>query len=88
MNQSKLEIYVGILKTLAQIGPSRLTDIEYKVKVDAFTLKEILEFLVGQNFVKRQMIKKQPIFAVTNRGMNVLKFFRVLVQEISDVEEI
>jgi predicted transcriptional regulator len=69
------------------MGPSRLIDIEYKAKVDGETFKAIFNFLVGQNFVKR-ITKDQPVFAVTQRGINVLKYFRVLVQEVSDVEEI
>ena len=76
MSQSKLEMYVDILQTLAQMGPSTLSGIECKARVDVVILKVVFDFLVEQNFVKEQTIKVKPFFEVTQRGMKVLKYFR------------
>ncbi len=88
MRRSKLEMYVDILKVLAHRGPLKLTHIMYKANVNCSVLKEYLDFLIKQGLVEeRTMGKARVVFAVTQRGITVLKYFRELKQVLPIVEE-
>ena len=81
MRRSKLEMYIAILNVLANKGPLKLTHIMYKANVNCSLLKEDLEFLIKQNLVEKRIItKKHTIYAVTQRGINVLKYFREITK--------
>jgi len=80
MRRSKLEMYVDILKVLARHGPLKLTHIMYKANVNCSVLKQYLDFLVQQNLVEEQTSQKKRsktrvVYAVTERGRTVLKYF-------------
>jgi len=88
MRRSKLEMYVDILKVLAHKGPLKLTHIMYKANVNCSVLKEYLDFLVKQGLVEERTIgKARTVFAITQRGITVLKYFRELKQVLPIVEE-
>ncbi len=88
MRRSKLEMYIDILKVLAHRGPLKLTHIMYKANVNCSVLKEYLDFLLLQNLVEERAAGKQRIvYAVTQRGITVLKYFRELKQVLPIVEE-
>ena len=88
MRRSKLEMYVDILSVLAHKGPLKLTHVMYKANVNCCVLKEYLEFLTKQGLVEERTIKKQRIvYAVTQRGITVLKYFKELKQVLPIVEE-
>ena len=88
MRRSKLETYVAILSVLAQRGPLKLTHIMYKANVNCSVLKEQLDFLIKQNLVQERITKKErAVFAITQRGITVLKYFRELTQALPIVEE-
>jgi predicted transcriptional regulator len=88
MRRSKLEIYVDILKVLAQRGPLKLTHIMYKANVNCSVLSEYLEFLLKQGLVEERVIKKnRTIYAVTQHGQTVLKAFREQKQALPILEE-
>jgi predicted transcriptional regulator len=88
MRRSKLEMYIDILKVLAQRGPLKLTHIMYKANVNCSVLKEYLDFLIQQNLVEERAVGKQrTVYAVTQRGITVLKYFRELKQVLPIVEE-
>jgi predicted transcriptional regulator len=88
MRRSKLEMYIDILKVLAHRGPLKLTHIMYKANVNCSVLKEYLEFLIQQSLVEERAAGKQRIvYAVTQRGITVLKYFRELKQVLPIVEE-
>jgi len=60
----------------------------YKANVNYSILKEHLEFLIKQGLVEeRTMSKARTVFAVTPRGITVLKYFRELKQVLPIVEE-
>ncbi len=81
-------MYVDILKVLAQRGPLKLTHIMYKANVNCSVLKEYLDFLIKQGLVEERTIgKTRTVFAVTPRGITVLKYFRELKQVLPIVEE-
>jgi predicted transcriptional regulator len=88
MRRSKLEMYLDILRVLAHRGPLKLTHIMYKANVNCGVLKEYADFLISQGLVEeRTMGKARVIYAITQRGIAVLKSFRELRQILPIAEE-
>ncbi len=88
MRRSKLEMYVDILTVMAHRGPLKLTHVMYKANVNCSILKECLDFLMKQGLVEERTIgKRRVVFAVTPRGITVLKYFKELKQVLPIVEE-
>ena len=88
MRRSKLEMYIDILKVLARHGPLKLTHIMYKANVNCSVLKQYLDFLIKQNLVEERTAgKKRIVYAVTDRGRTVLKYFRELQVILPIIEE-
>jgi len=88
MRRSKMEIYLDILKTLAQKGPLKLTHIMYKSNVNCSVLKEYLDFLIQQELVEEKTAgKKRIVYAVSEKGLKVLKYFRELKIMLPLVED-
>jgi predicted transcriptional regulator len=60
----------------------------YKANVNCSVLKEYLDFLIKQNLVEeRNAGKSRTVFAITQRGITVLKYFRELKQVLPIIEE-
>lgn len=79
MRRSKLETHIDILKILAQRGPLKLTHVMYKANVNCRVLKEYLNFLIQKELVEERTVGKQRIvYAITDRGLTVVKYFREL----------
>lgn len=88
MRRSKLEMYVDILSVLAQRGPLKLTHVMYKANVNCSVLREYLDFLLKQSLIEERTVgKRRVVFAITQRGITVLKHFRELKQVLPIVEE-
>jgi len=91
MRRSKLEMYVDILKVLARHGPLKLTHIMYKANINCSVLKQHLGFLIQQNLVEEQALRskrqKRVVYAITERGRTVLKYFRELNDALQIIEE-
>ena len=88
MRRSKLEMYIDILRVLAHKGPQKLTHIMYKANVNCSVLKEYLGYLLKQGLVEERIIGKgRVVFAVTQRGVTVLKYFHEIKQVLPIVEE-
>lgn len=88
MRRSKLEMYIDILKVLSHRGPLKLTHIMYKANVNCSVLKQYLDFLIQQNLVEERTIgRKRTVYAVTQRGITVLKHFRELKTVLPLIEE-
>ena len=88
MRRSKLEMYIAILGVLANKGPMKMTHIMYKANVNCSVLKDNLEFLIKQKLVEERTIKKErTIYAVSQRGINVLKYFKELTKALPIIEE-
>jgi predicted transcriptional regulator len=92
MRRSKLEMYIDILKVLARHGPLKLTHIMYKANINCSVLKQYLDFLIRQNLVEEQTLlkkrnKKRVVYATTERGRTVLKYFRELNSALQITEE-
>lgn len=93
MRRSKLEIYVDILRALAQHGTLRLTYIMYKANVNCSVLKEKLRFLVHHNLVDEQTVydkrsRKMVVYNITERGLTVLRCSRELNDALKILEEV
>ncbi len=92
MRRSKLEMYIDILKVLAHNGPLKLTHIMYKANVNCSVLKQHLNFLIQQNLLEEQTLHKRRntkriVYAITERGRTVLKYFRELNSALHMTEE-
>jgi predicted transcriptional regulator len=88
VRRSKLEMYVDILTVLAHRGPLKLTHVMYKANVNCSVLKEYLDFLMKQSLVEERTVgKRRVVFAITQRGITVLKYFKELKQVLPIVEE-
>ena len=80
MRRSKMEMYIDILKVMAQNGPLKLTHIMYKANLNCSVLKQNLDFLIQQNLIEEQIIPKKRNkikirYAITERGKTVIKYF-------------
>ena len=88
MRRSKLEMYIDILKVLAQKGPLKLTHIMYKSNVNCKVLKEYLDFLLKQGLIEERAVGKgRIVYADTPRGITVLKYFRELTKALPILED-
>ncbi len=88
MRRSKLETYIDILKVLGHKGPLKLTHIMYKANVNCKVLKEYLDFLMKQGLVEERPARKaNTVYAVTQRGITVLKYFHELKQVLPITED-
>ena len=88
MRRSKLEMYVAILSVLASKGPLKLTHIMYKANLNCIVLRDNLDFLIKQELIVERIIRKEhTVFAVTQRGKNVLKYFNELTKALPIIEE-
>lgn len=88
MRRSKLETYVDILSVLSLRGPLKLTHVMYKANVNCSVLKEHLDYLLKQELIEERPIgKRRIVYAVTQRGLMVLKYFRELKQVLPVLEE-
>ena len=92
MRRSKLEMHIDILKVLAHHGPLKLTHIMYKANVNCSVLKQYLDFLIQRNLIEEQILHKKRnktrvVYAITERGRTVLKYFRELNSALQITEE-
>jgi predicted transcriptional regulator len=92
MRRSKLEMHIDILKVLAHHGPLKLTHVMYKANVNCSVLKQYLGFLIQQNLVEEQPVGKKSgrtrvVYAITERGRSVLKYFKNLDTVLQITEE-
>jgi predicted transcriptional regulator len=85
-------MYIGILKALAHHDTLKLTHIMYKANVNCSVLKQSLDFLIQQNLIEEQTLhstrnKTKIVYAITERGIAVVKYFRELDSALQITEE-
>ncbi|PVX26798.1 MAG: hypothetical protein CW691_00350 [Candidatus Bathyarchaeum sp.] len=79
MRRSMFEMYIDLLKVLAQRGPLKLTHIMYKANVNQSVLKEHLGFLIQHGLVEEKALgKDRVVYVVTEKGLKALKHVREL----------
>ena len=87
-----MEMYIDILKVLAQNGPLKLTHVMYKANVNCSVLKQNLDFLMKQNLIEEQITRKKRnktkvSYAITERGKTVIKYFNEVNIALNITEE-
>ena len=88
MPRSKLLIHIDILRVLALHGPLNLTHILYRVNISATFLKPYLGFLIERNLVTEHPVSKARfIYAITESGLTVLRYFRELHRALPVTEK-
>jgi predicted transcriptional regulator len=92
MRRSKMEMYIDILKVLAQNGPMKLTHVMYKANVNCSVLKQNLEFLIEQNLIEEQITPKRRNrikirYSITEKGRTVIKYFNEVNRALQITEE-
>ena len=92
MRRSKMEMYIDILKVMAQNGPMKLTHVMYKANVNCSVLKQNLDFLLQQNLIEEQItVKKRNKtkirYAITEKGRTVIKYFNEVNRALQITEE-
>ena len=72
MRKSKLESYEDILEAL--VSKNLTTDqIAYEINVNCTILGQRLDFLIKNSLVEEQELGKTTLYAITERGVAVLK---------------
>ena len=92
MRRSKMEMYIDILKVLAQNGPMKLTHVMYKANVNCSVLKENLDFLMEQHLIEEQVTVKRRnktkiTYVITEKGRTVIKYFNEVNRALHITEE-
>lgn len=87
-----MEMYIDILKVMAQNGSMKLTHIMYKANVNCSVLKQNLEFLMQQNLVEEQNIPKKRNrikirYSITEKGRTVIRYFNEVNVALQITEE-
>lgn len=87
-----MEMYIDILKVLAQNGPLKLTHVMYKANVNCSVLKDNLDFLIKQNLIEEQITPKKRnkikiSYAITEKGRTVIKYFNEVNVALQITEE-
>ena len=78
---------MDILKVLVHWGPLKLTHVMYKANLNCSVLEEYLGLLIKQGLVEMKFVKRErKIYAITQRGVTVLKQFRELREVLPIVE--
>jgi len=81
-------MYVDILSVLGHRGPLKLTHIMYKANVNCSVLSEYLDFLMERELVEERIVgRNRTVYAITERGVKVLKQFGELKRVLPIAEE-
>jgi predicted transcriptional regulator len=78
MPSSKLELCIGIVKSLIESGPLTVEQLTILLKANPPSLDKQLGFLIDQEMVKKEDAGLNATYTVAMRGIKVLKFFKVL----------
>ncbi len=92
MRRSKLEMNIDILKVLSHHGPLKLTHVMYKANVNCSVLKQYLDFLIQRGLIEeqssgRKRSKTRIVYAITERGRTILRYFREINSALQITEE-
>lgn len=83
MKQTKLEGTIDILKIIAQNGSLKISYSTCKTNITCSVLEKYLGFLFKQGLVNQQNEGKLRMdYSITQRGINVLKYFNELKQAL------
>ncbi len=77
MPHSTLKNYLDIAKTVNDNGPLNVYDLASFLKVNPSSLKERVNFLISQRVIGGKGHNSIPTYIITERGIEILKFFKV-----------
>jgi predicted transcriptional regulator len=72
MRKSKLELYQEILEGLRS-KPLTIDRLSYETSIDCTILSQRLGFLIRNGLVRERVLRKGTRFAISERGLAVLK---------------
>lgn len=75
MKQSKLELYIDILKALNQRSQNS-TNLLSEIKIDYNTMNNRMDFLMKQQLITKRNRGNQVVFKNTKKGKNILRYFK------------
>jgi predicted transcriptional regulator len=75
IRRSKLEVFVDILRVVAEEGEIRRTRVMYRANLAWKVLKEALETLEAKGIVKSEQKPSGVFVSLTNEGYSVLRRF-------------
>ena len=78
MSETKLQLYLKVLSLLSRYSALSFRDIASYAKMNEECTEVYIEFLIEQGLVRRErIINLVDIYAITDRGIKALKFFRI-----------
>ena len=78
MRRSKMEMYISILEALAYNGPSKITRITYKAKMNFSQLRSIMDDLIQKRLVEERKLKNNAAYLATPKARIILSYFNQL----------
>lgn len=88
MRKTKLEMYVGVLKILAQNDSVKTSNVADELNISTDELKRYLSFLLKQCLIDEQKLNNnRVVYSITQRGIRVLKYFKELKQELPTIRD-
>lgn len=85
--KSKLTICIEILCNLVSNGPMKLTQLRHKLEMSEDSLMPHLELLANRGLIeKRNLGENETIYAVTERGIKVLKVVNPIIKEAHKIQ--
>jgi predicted transcriptional regulator len=88
MTASKLEKYLEILKTITLNTPIKGSKVAYEVNITFNEAKNYLNFLVNQGLIERKGYNQKVTYAITRRGLSIVKHFGMTTQQYPVLDEI
>ena len=82
MRRSKLQVYLNILKTLADNGKLNSTHITYHTYLNHKSLSECLEFLMKNNLVIETELQSRKKYQITSLGIKTLQIANKIDKEL------
>jgi len=84
--RSRLQIYLEVLRVIKK-GVQKPTNIMYKCNLSWIPLMEILKSLINQGLIDASNHSKRKEYEITEKGLNVLRYFQK-AEDLIVVEEI
>jgi predicted transcriptional regulator len=83
--RSEMEIYMDILKTVAE-GKIKRTHIMYGANLDWYRLSNHIDSLIKQDLLKKTTIDSSICYLLTQRGKEVLEYFTQFMNKFRNKE--
>ncbi len=88
MARTRLEIYIGILKTLARNGSLKTSDVACETKINHNEVKKYVDFLLAQGLVDQEKVSiKKTVYSITHKGITVLSYFKEQKQMLPIIKQ-